>query len=111
MEGKIGISVCLCISFLTLSFYPAVLLVASDTDPRLEDCIIRMSQEMVIKTAEYTAKSNEVALEDYEMKRVSFEFIDRKWTVNFDEKRLSFDGCFSIIVDDRSGESEFRPCP
>jgi hypothetical protein len=72
-----------------------------------------MDQSSVIGIANHTAVAKGVKLERYNLENVSFEFIDRTWTIFFDEKKspYSFDGCFRVLVNDRTGESEFRACP
>ena len=76
-----------------------------------EECTIRMDQASVVEVARRVARSKDIDLDRYELPDVSFEFLHHRWTVAFDEKSLSFDGCFHIFVNDETGSSEFRACP
>ena len=99
---------------LTLCLYPNVLLAVQEmTDTLREGCAIRMDQTSVIKIAKRTAVAKVENLDHYHMEKVSFEFTSSSWTVFFIEKEpaYSFDGCFRVEVDDKTGKSEFRACP
>jgi hypothetical protein len=97
---------------IALSFYPNTFMAAEDRTVSVPDeCTIRMDQASVVELARRAALSREVDLNRYELRDVSFEFFHHRWTVSFDEKSLSFDGCFHIFVDDETGQSEFRACP
>src|SRR5687767_9172990 len=100
--------------FITLALccYPLTLLAADERSKSIpEDCTTRMEQSSVIEIAKRAALSKGVELERYDLRDLSFEFLNHRWTVSFDEKSLSFDGCFHIFVDDDTGSSEFRACP
>src|SRR5687768_9587268 len=97
-----GMKISMCALVLILAFFrPAFLAAEERTDAVPEECsTIRMDQSSVIEIARRAALSKEVDLNRYELRDVSFEFLHHRWTVSFDEKSLSFDGCFHIFVND-----------
>jgi hypothetical protein len=99
-----------CLLILTPCFYPSPLVAEQEkTDTPVERCTIRMDYSSVIQVAKRAAEAQGVTLKFYKVEDVSFEFIDRRWTVFFDAQPPSgFDQCFRVFVKDQTGESEFR---
>ena len=73
-----------------------------------------LKQEEVIALAQAAAKDVVgEKLDQYVLKETEFIAKYKEWRVFFDEKgpALSFDGCFTIFVDDETRKTMFRACP